>query len=83
MASAVPLPLDGGGLEWGERYVTIASLWRHVSTFPEFDGKNRSVFLADFSHSYSGNSAIKAIGVRCCSPVVKFPSRGKNNAAHE
>jgi hypothetical protein len=44
------------------RYVTVASLLRHVPTFPEFDGKNRSVLLADFSHSYSRNGTSKTLG---------------------
>ena len=44
------------------RYVTVASLLRPVPTFPEFDGKNRSVLLADFSHSYSGNGTSKTLG---------------------
>jgi hypothetical protein len=42
--------------------VTVAALLQHVSTFPEFDGKNRSVLLADFSHSYSGNGTSETMG---------------------
>jgi hypothetical protein len=44
------------------RCVIVASLLRHVPTFPEFDGKNRSVLLADFSHSYSRNGTSKTMG---------------------
>jgi hypothetical protein len=44
------------------RYVTVASRLRHVPTFPECDGKNRSVLLADFSHSYSRNGTSKTLG---------------------
>ena len=68
----------------GDKYVTVASLWRHVSTFPEFDGKNRSVLLADLSHSYSGNNTTNAMGdARYCHLSVRSPHEGKNNAANE